>query len=118
MDKTQYFGPTTTASSSNEGRLKVDAGKRKTIKNAVKKYTGKGGCDGKGGIMDGIFSGIKKLKNIGKSVSSAVSKGTNPIPPPGAMYEWDDKSRSWVGNEKYRTMMKKIEKSKINKKSQ
>lgn len=46
----QYSGPTTTANSQSEGRLKVDAGgmkKRKILKKAVKKV-----ADGQGGPAD------------------------------------------------------------------
>ena len=33
-----YSGPTTTAESASEGRLKVDVGKRKIIKTILKKH--------------------------------------------------------------------------------
>lgn len=43
----QYSGPTTTAKSAAEGRLKVDAGrrKRKILRKTVKKYSKKGRKD-------------------------------------------------------------------------
>lgn len=115
MEQTQYSGPTTTANSTQEGRMKVDAGKKeKIIKKVVKKYNGKGGCDGKGGAASDIINwGAGKLKNIGSSVSSAIKKlrtkeDINPTPPPGAMYEWDEKKKTWVGNNKYRRMMELV----------
>lgn len=56
----QISGPTTTATSAGEGRLKVGAsccgtGKKKCLKCAIAKADGKGGCgkkkkDGKGGL--------------------------------------------------------------------
>lgn len=36
-----YTGPTTTVNSENEGRLKVDTGRKKLLKTILKKHYGK-----------------------------------------------------------------------------
>ena len=95
----QYSGATTTANSASEGRLKVDAGKKRSIlKKSIKK------------IGSLAKSGVEKFKKLVDSVGSGIKKVT-PYIPEGAMYKWDEKTNSYVGNNKYRRLVEDIEKS-------
>lgn len=81
----QYSGPTTTETSKTEGRLKVDAGKKKLLKQMVKSCDGAGGpgmagygkspttssYKPKGNKSSPKFSGAFKLKKI-SALSSMV----------------------------------------------
>lgn len=95
MENIQYSGPSTTANSEKEGRLKVDAGtKRKIIKKKL---------DGAGGILDTVKSGLNKVKSIGRKVGDRLVENlttregaVSPIPKDAA-FEWNDKTKSFQG---------------------
>lgn len=92
----QYSGPITTEISKSEGRLKVDAGKKKLLKQIVKSYDGVGGPGMVGygkqpttssykpkKVTTPKFTGafkIKKISALSSMVKAAKTKSFKKVP--------------------------------------